>query len=174
MNRSRLLPPWPGPHADANVQPRHPADTAAWTWHPRCRAGETAFLRFTLEFELPAAIAVPVHVSADQRYQLRLDGVEIGRGPDRGYVAQWPAASHRVELAAGRHRLEALVWWIADGTLAGLRADPALAVAMASAAVRPPVAQSTWRGGFLFAGEDGLAAHVDTGRAPWRGEDLTA
>lgn len=174
MNAPRSLSPAFRPSADANVQPRHPADAAAWIWHPQRGVGETAFLRFTLEFEIPETAVVPIHVSADQRYQLRLDGAAIGHGPDRGHVAHWPVASHGLELAAGRHRLEALVWWIADGTLQGLRADPALAGAVASAAVRPPVAQSTWRGGFLLAAEGAPGAQLDTGRGAWRVEDLTA
>src|SRR6188508_2374892 len=94
LRAPRVLAAATGSGADANVRPRHPADTAAWIWHPRCRAGETAFLRFTLEFELPAAAAVQVHVSADQRYQLQCDGEDVGRGPDRGHVNHWPVAGH--------------------------------------------------------------------------------
>lgn len=155
------------------MRARQPADHAAWIWHPHCAVGSTAFLRFRLEFELPVAAAMTIHVSADQRYQLRIDGALIGGGPDRGYVTQWPVASHELKLSAGKHEVESLVWWIADATLAGLRADPAVAGAVAAAQTRPPVAQSTWRGGFLFAADEAHASLVNTGRAPWRVVNLT-
>ncbi|WP_175414922.1 alpha-L-rhamnosidase C-terminal domain-containing protein [Nibricoccus aquaticus] len=171
MSIPRFLPPMTGLDADANVQPRHPADAAAWIWHPWRVTGETAFLRFSIEVFLMETETIRVHVTADQRYIFSVDGVEVGRGPDRGVVERWPVASHELALSAGRHRFEALVWWIADGSLTGLRADASAGGdALRS---RPPVAQTTWRGGFLFAGDGAMAPRLNSGQAPWRVDDLT-
>lgn len=155
--------------ADANVQPRQPADAAAWVWHPRVGTGETAFLRFSLVFEVATEGPAMLHVSSDQRFQLRLDGDVVGFGPDRGDVEKWPVATYAVSLRAGVHRLEALVWWLKDESL-GSQAPAELA----HRPVRPPVAQATWRGGFLLAGEGALAERLNTGRAPWQVEVLTS
>lgn len=157
--------------ADANVQPRQPADAAAWVWHPACSFGETTFLRFSLDFELEVEIKCRIHVTADQRFQLRIDGREVGFGPDRGEVEAWPVASYALALAAGTHRIEALVWWLKDESLGGLRVVPSLSPTVA--ALRPAVAQASWRGGFLLAGEGSFTTRIDTGSAPWRVVDLT-
>jgi alpha-L-rhamnosidase len=167
MKTGRQFVPASGFAADRNILPGHPADAAAWVWHPARGLGETAFLRFTLDFDLPADTRTVVHVTADQRFQLQLDGEEIGYGPDRGTVEKWPVASYEVSLPRGPHRLEALVWWLPDETLAGRPAGSA------AAPVHPPVAQATWRGGFLLAGEGEFAARLNTGTAPWRVADYT-
>ena len=39
---------------------------------------------YRLQFELPEAAVIRVHVSADERYLLHLDGQVVGRGPERG------------------------------------------------------------------------------------------
>lgn len=170
MNVSRQFVPAARFGADANIQPAHPADAAAWVWHPDAALGETAVLRFTLSFSLPAETTLDLHVTADQRFQLQVDGEEIGFGPDRGDVEKWSVASYRLTLAAGSHRLTALVWWLKDESMGGS------AVHSSSgnfAPLRPPVAQATWRGGFLLAGEGPLANLLNTGRAAWQVEDLT-
>jgi alpha-L-rhamnosidase len=158
---------------DANVQPRHPADTAAWIWHPDCRLGETVFLRFSLKFEMDADATIRVHVTADQRFQFRVDGSDTGFGPDRGDVEKWPVATYELPLRKGTHRLEALVWWLKDETLPGLRTDVAAGGIPAGARLRPPVAQASWRGGFLLAGEGDWRQRLNTGLAAWQVEDLT-
>ncbi|WP_438479246.1 alpha-L-rhamnosidase-related protein [Oleiharenicola lentus] len=171
MKSARQLASAAGFFADANIQSRHPADAAAWVWHPDCALGETAFVRFSLNFELSADETISVHATADQRFQLRVDGEEVGYGPDRGDVARWPVATYALSLKAGSHRCEALVWWLKDEALTGLRVDPALG--SVSVQVRPPVAQATWRGGFLLAGEGSFADRLNTGRAAWQVENLT-
>jgi alpha-L-rhamnosidase len=158
--------------AEANVHPRQPADAAAWIWHPACGDGCTVFLRFVLELVLAGPACCRVHVTADQRYQFSVNGTEVGFGPDRGHVGAWAVATHELELPAGSHRLEALVWWLRDESLA--LPHTGFATNEAKQRLRPPVAQASWRGGFLCAGEGGLADLINTGRAPWRVEDLTA
>lgn len=171
MSDVREHPPVSGWRADSNVRRRHPAEAATWIWAPGCAQGETAFLRFSLKFAMRDAARVRLHVSADQRYQLYLDGAEIGFGPDRGEVEAWPVATYEVDLATGGHQLEALVWWLRDDVSNGLRNDPAVPGTVPS--VRPPVAQSSWRGGFLLAGEGLSETNINTGIAPWRVENLT-
>jgi alpha-L-rhamnosidase len=174
MNAVRTLVASTGFVADANVQPRHPADASAWVWHPDRPWGTTAFLSFSLELNVETDETIRVHVTADQCFQFRVDGVDVGYGPDRGDVEKWMVATYTLLLKAGTHRLEALVWWLNDETLTGLRVDPAQATESARGQVRPPVAQTTWRGGFLFAGEGEWAKRLNTGMAPWQVADLTA
>ena len=158
---------------DANVVPRHPAEKAAWVWHPGCRADEPAVLRFCLAVATDRAADYLLHVSADQRFQLRIDGQEIGFGPDRCDLQHWSVATYRLSLPAGPHALEALVWFLGD---------------------LAPQAQVSLRGGFLLAasavpGPDPqdpsaakaaahAAAHTaaiwNTGAAPWQVQRLDA
>src|ERR1043165_794330 len=104
ITSARIHVPASGPSADSNIFRRHPAEAAAWIWHPGCAADAVAILRFALEVE--GGGEVVIHVSADQRYQLRIAGSEIGYGPDRCDLQHWSVASHRVVLPAGRHRVE--------------------------------------------------------------------
>jgi hypothetical protein len=85
-----------------------------------------------------------LHVSADERYELLLDGQRIGRGPDRGDPDHWTFASYDCELAAGTHLLAARVWTI--GAVA-------------------PFAQLSVAHGFLLAAQD--RPELDTGTADW-------
>jgi len=169
---SRIFVSASGFPANANIQPRHPAEYATWIWHPEWLQGKTIFLRFVLKFDLAATDPLTLHVSADQRYQLQLDGNEIGYGPDRCDIENWTVTSYTIPLDAGHHRLEALVWWLADDTLTGLRADPAVG-GSSILQVKPPIAQATWRGGFLLAGDAKHAKLLNTGHAPWLVENCT-
>ena len=107
-----------------------------------------------LTFKLDAPVTFHLHVSADQRYRLRLDDTPIGRGPERGLqagasgsagvpeVATWHFETWRIDLGAGRHTLHATV----------IYPDPAIA----------PAAQGAIRPGFLLATDDGPAV-LNTG-----------
>ena len=136
-----------------------PIDEAAWIWHPEfspiskaARAdafaggwSQPALLRFRRQFEAAAA-PVRIHVSADERFELFLDGNRIARGPDRSDVEHWSYATYDLRLAPGSHRLEALVWSI--GPYA-------------------PVAQLSWRGGFILKAEGDYERQLTTGKAAW-------
>ncbi len=136
-----------------------PIDEAAWIWHPEfmptskgARADvfaggwrEPVLLRFRRQFEATAA-PVRIHVSADERFELFLDGNRIARGPDRSDVEHWSYATYDLRLAPGSHRLEALVWSI--GPYA-------------------PVAQMSWRGGFILKAEADYDRQLTTGKAAW-------
>lgn len=98
--------------------------------------------------------AVRVHVTADQRYDLFLDGQRIGRGPERGDVMNWFYETYELRLSAGKHVVVARVWTLDQQ------------------AWHAPGAQLSLRHGFLLAGEGELADSLSTGRAPWEGKRL--
>ena len=148
--------------ADSNSAGYYPADRAAWVWHPDCPAGQTAVLRFRLRFEVAATVRPTVHVTADQRFQLRCDGQDVSFGPDRCDLEHWTFQSVALELSPGPHELEALAWFVAQPEHE-----------LSDDGVRPPLAQVTWRGGFLLRAEDAGGLSLDTGAAPWSVEDLT-
>ena len=101
---------------------------------------------YRLRFALDAATTVRVHVSADERYELWLDGTRIGRGPERGDTHWWFYESYDLDLAAGDHTLQARVWNL--GALG-------------------PLAQISARPGFLLCADVPHATLLATGIAPW-------
>lgn len=142
--------PCPG---NAGIRQRYPIDTVPWIWLPE-GVGDSGIqvVRFQLAFELAAAATLCFDVSADQRYQLRLDGAVFGRGPDRAEAGGWSFHRYEVPLAAGPHCLEALCWWLA----------PQFA----------PQAQVSVRPGFVCAGVDEASKILNTGSAGWQVQAL--
>lgn len=107
---------------------------------------------FRLGFELAAGRIVRLHISADERYELWLDGVRIGRGPERGDGRPWFFETYDLELTAGLHRLVARVW--ALGELA-------------------PVAQHSLTPGLLVCPEQDADRDLfATGHAPWQAKRI--
>jgi hypothetical protein len=94
-------------------------------------------------------------VSADERYELWLDGDLVGRGPSRGEVGHWSFESYRLRLPAGVHWLAARVWSLGDDA---------------------PLAQLSLGDGptFLLAAEavSGPVLELDTGTADWHAAAL--
>ncbi len=131
---------------DANILPLYAIEKAGWVWHPEFPMGQEAVLLFRNEVDVAETTDVVIHVSADQRYELSLDGNLISLGPDRSDFAHWSFASYRLHLTKGRHAFEALVAWIGD---------------------HAPCAQVTQRGGFILACEGSLAEKLNTGRGAW-------
>ena len=137
-----------------------PIDEAAWIWHPDFAPVSTAahadvfaggwrepiLLRFRRQFEADES-PIRIHVSADERFELFLDGERIARGPDRSDVEHWSYATYELRLSPGSHRLEALVW---------------------SLGPYAPVAQLSWRGGFILKAEGDYDGQLTTGKAPWQ------
>ena len=103
-------------------------------------------------FVLGQAGTIRAHVSADERYELYLDGRRIGRGSERGDVEAWRFETYDLALAAGEHVLVARVWSLGGGA---------------------PMAQITVRPGFLFSPEaDEWIALLGTGVAPWEAKEI--
>jgi hypothetical protein len=99
--------------------------------------------RFTVEDD----ISDHLHVTADQRYELYLDGRFLGRGSERGDRSHWYYESYALHLKPGAHILVARVW--ALGSLA-------------------PWAQISVDPGFLCTPESPeLMGKIATGHARW-------
>lgn len=153
----------------AGVQP---IDDASWVWHPAVngdlergqrisqfvgrkqviyrfspRWDDAVFLRFRRAFEADGKAPLRLHVSADERYVLILDGQIVSRGPDRGTVERWCYSTYDVALEAGPHVLEAVVYQIGPSA---------------------PMAQLSWRGGFVLKAEGAYDKRLTTGKAPWK------
>ncbi|MFA6291160.1 MAG: alpha-L-rhamnosidase C-terminal domain-containing protein [Victivallales bacterium] len=122
---------------------------AKWVGHPDERCGSPEILAFHLRCEVRKDMAVRIHVSADERYELFLDGARIGRGPERGDPGNWNYESYRLNLTKGTHHLAAKVWWFKAGNLS-------------------PHAQMSIRPAFLLAAEGEAVKTLSTGSAPWR------
>lgn len=119
-----------------------------------CQQAETRPLvaAYRLRFGVERSDNVRVHVSADERYVLYLDGNQLGRGPERGLPEHWYFETYALELAAGEHVLVAQVWSLGE---------------------QAPDAQTTVRHGFLLSPDD--ESYVDvlgTGRAGWQAKRL--
>ena len=161
----RIFRPDRPSRGDANVTPQQPIDEASWVWLPGCDiwggAGfsqtrptpETlapvpqVFLRFRRDFEAVAGEPLELDVSADERFILLLDGIEIARGPHRGLPNRWHYHSYRIDdLAPGAHRLEAVCWQVGE---------------------HAPLAQLSVRGGFILKAAGAYDAALSTGTAPW-------
>ncbi len=102
---------------------------------------------FRLKLNLSSPLNTLVHVVADERYDLWIDGEPVGEGNERGDRGNWFFESYRINLEAGEHTIVAKVWAIGE---------------------KAPFAQMTVRPGFLFCPED--EAHVKllaTGEAAW-------
>ena len=131
-----------------NVVRLQPIDEASWIWAPGESPTPYEFVRFECEFEVRADEEKLIFdVSADERFHLTLDGEFVARGPDRGTVENWQYATYEVELKPGRHRFAATVSRL--GELA-------------------PIAQLSYRGGFIFKAEGAYDARLTTGKAEWR------
>lgn len=131
------------PHTNYKNRGKWPAFWVDLPAHPLAAPSVAVFRR---TFTVDVAETVRIHVSADQRFRLLLDGEEIGRGPERGDPQHWRFASFDVHLSPGRHTLVAMCWWLGEFA---------------------PFAQMTLRPGFLLAAEGARHDMLSTGIAPW-------
>lgn len=113
------------------------------------KASTTAF---RLGFFLPEGKTIRVHVSADERYHLWLNGQRVGRGPERSDLSHWAYESYDLELPSGKHTLVAHTWWLGPGGR--------------------PVAQMSYRPAFLLAAEGLPGEILNTGVAHWEAKRL--
>ncbi|HEV7347569.1 alpha-L-rhamnosidase C-terminal domain-containing protein [Telluribacter sp.] len=86
---------------------------ARWIGHPTIDPTDYGIYHFRKSIDLPARPqSYVVHVSADNRYRLYVNGKEVAKGPARGDKAHWryetiDLAPH---LTAGKNILAAEVW----------------------------------------------------------------
>lgn len=139
----------PPVRGNVNVVRSQPVDEASWLWMPGDAGdgAEATFLVFRKAFEVNAGDKpLTIDVSADERFYLTCDGKFVARGPDRCAVDDWQYQSYRLTLAPGRHELRALVWRVGE---------------------RAPIAQLSWRGGFVLKADGAYDARLTTGKAQW-------
>ena len=138
------------PHRSINpalVAEPWPAD---WIGHPTASPTEFGVFHFRRSFDLETVPdSFVVHVSADNRYRLLVNGFSVSHGPARGDLEHW--AFETVDLAphlrAGRNVLAAVVW-----NFGNMR----------------PVAQHSFRTAFILQGDTEASRTVDTGTGEWR------
>jgi len=85
---------------------------AKWASHPAANR-EFGVYHFRKSFTLAAKpSSFLVHVTADNRYELFVNGVRVALGPSRGDLAHWRYQTIELApyLAAGRNVLAAVVW----------------------------------------------------------------
>jgi hypothetical protein len=98
------------------------APAALWIFPPGIQGNEFGVFHFRRVFDLDAAPSrFLVHVSADNRYRLFVNGVQVSSGPQRSDLMHWRYES--VDLArhlrVGRNVVAALVWnWGAERPVA--------------------------------------------------------
>jgi alpha-L-rhamnosidase len=126
------------------------APPASWMAPPGVAGDSFTVFHARRTFDLTAVPArFVVHVSADNRYRLYVNGVQVSSGPQRSDVTHWryetlDIASH---LRAGRNVIAALVWnW---------------------GAARP-VAQHSHRTGFLLQGNGAFEADLVNTGTGWK------
>lgn len=119
-----------------------------------CRnVGDVPFVAaYKLEFEIEKEIIITAHVSADERYELYLDGVRIGRGSERGDQNNWYFETYELNLKKGNHVIVARAW-----SLRKLK----------------PLGQVSVYPGFIFSpeGEENIEM-LATGVAKWQAKEL--
>lgn len=152
---------------NTNILKVQPIDDASWLWLPgdsgMMQLGERKlgshsnngglmdpiFLKFRNEFEVKEGDGkLVIDVSADERYFLTCDGTFVSRGPNRSTVENWQYNTYEIDgLKPGRHILEATVWRIGD---------------------KSPLAQLSWRGGFILKANEAYDERLTTGVAKWK------
>jgi hypothetical protein len=139
-----------GSASPAAAQPSSPtvfrgAPAATWISHPEAPPDEYGVFHFRRVFELESVPAsFTVHVSADNRYRLLVNGEPVSSGPQRSDLMHWryETVDLAPHLRTGRNVLAALVWnWGAER----------------------PVAQFSHRTAFLLQGDSPAEAVVNTG-----------
>jgi hypothetical protein len=125
-------------------------------------------------FTLDAATTVRLHVTADERYELFLDGRRVGRGSERGDRANWFYETYDLALAAGAHVLVARVWSLGSGKNFAQETDQAFKEQhIAELGAGAPYAQISVCPGFLCSPQDpSHIALIGTGVAAWEAKRL--
>ena len=144
-------------HQPVAAQPARPINpavltepwTAEWITHPEAPADSFGVFHFRRTFELDERPEhFVVHVSADNRYRLFINGAPISSGPALSDLMHWrfETVDLAPHLQPGRNVLAALVWnWGASR----------------------PVNQISYRTGFVLRGDTEREANVNTG-ADWK------
>jgi len=121
------------------------APAASWIAPREAPADSFGVFHFRRDFDVATSPDhFVIHVSADNRYRLFLNGALVSSGPQRSDLAHWryETVDLAPQLRAGRNVLAALVWNWGD---------------------ERPVAQFSHRTAFLLQGDGPAEARVNTG-----------
>lgn len=102
-------------------------------------------------FSLEHDATFKIHVTADERYELYLDGERIGRGCERGDMYNWFYETYKLTIPAGDHSLVAKTWMPGAGA---------------------PAAQMSVSHGFLCSAEGEFIDIVGSGVAEWQAKRI--
>jgi hypothetical protein len=141
---------------------------ASWVAHPQAEV-RPVVVAYRRLFEVNSPATIRLHVSADERYQLYLDGVLLGCGPERGDADHWFFETYQLNLAVGRHTLVARVWSLGEGTRQQMGGDAGGGAGGQAAA---PYAQFSVYHGLLVACDEPYLSELSTGIAPWEAKIL--
>lgn len=122
---------------------------ARWILHPTAPARQYGVYHFRKAIELPQKpTRFVVHVSADNRYRLFVNGKAVAMGPARSDLQNWNYETLNLApyLQAGRNVLAAQVWYMGEGA---------------------PFAQMSYQLGFLVQG-DGETEKIVNTDATWK------
>jgi alpha-L-rhamnosidase len=128
----------------------HAQEDASWITHPGITGHEYGVYHFRQTVELDEKPKhFNVHVSADNRYRLYVNGVSVIAGPQRSDVMHW--RYEEIDLAPflreGNNVIAAVVWHWGE---------------------HKPVAQHSFRMGFLIRGATAEETLIDTGTTVWK------
>lgn len=131
---------------------------ARWVWTTAPGDPNYAVRRFRGTFDLPQAQILKIHVSADSRYKLFLDGKPLGRGPARSDLRHYVYETYDVSVEAGPHTLAAFVlaYGGAHSPIAEVHAQGAFVLE----------AQTTHGEVVCATGTNGWRVQIDTAYAP--------
>ena len=138
---------------NVSIKRLQPIEEASWIWRPdeksAAPSGEfSTVMVFEKDFEVKDGDGSLVFdVSADERFYLTLDGDFVARGPNRGTVENWQYQTYKADLKPGRHRFRAVVTKLGDDA---------------------PLAQLSYRGGFILKAEGAYDERLTTGKAKWK------
>lgn len=112
---------------------------AHWIWSARAKRPFNNFVHFRRVIDIDGAGAetATLHLTADSRYELFVNGEWVGHGPIRSWPSPWPVDEYdlRALLKPGVNVLSVLVQHIGIGTFQYQHAEPGL------------LAQMIWRDG---------------------------
>jgi hypothetical protein len=142
--------PFASNYSDAPGTGRRGIWPASWVTESAVPDPQFHVTAYRLRFTLAAAATLRLHVTADERYELYIDGEYVGRGSERGDERNWFFETYDAPLAAGEHVIVARTWWL----------GPHAPAAYAQHSVRP---------GFLLAAQgEGISPELaNTGKAAW-------
>ncbi len=119
---------------------------ACWLEFPE-GGPQQSVVYFKLKFNLNEDAQIRIHVTADERYKLFMDGELVSVGPSRGDQYNWYYKTYDIDFKKGEHIFVAQVWRLEELS---------------------PSAQISVVPGFLLAAEGPLAQVLSTGTAQWK------